>query len=654
MSSTTNTITLSHKEIIERQPTTNIGTIGSVSHGKSTTVHRISGTKTQRTQKEIEHQATIRLGYANVKLYQCPVSGEIISLSNSSKAPISKETGEPMVLIKNLSFVDCPGHEAYMATMMNGTAVMDSAILIIASNDPIFPQDQTSEHLTAITNTDIENIVCLQNKLDLVTRDEATKHHRKLRKYLDTIERTRDCKILPVSAQRNQNIDAVYNYLAYQVEEPKRDYNQKPRMTVVRTFDINHPDTSLKMIKGGVVGGTISRGVFEIGDVVEIRPGIYMKDQQGNIFCSPLITRIESLKSEDTELERAVAGGLIGVGLSIDPFFTHSDHLIGQTMGLVGHVPKIYKQITVRYRHIGMIEQMSKLDSSEPVRVVVNSLNIEAFKVDVDEESEKHSKKKNKKNKGEKGKEEKKIKTITFKLDKPVALDDGEILTVMRKYQGRYRVYYSCLFVEGEEVDGLELPQNYQELVDSNPERHYDVIDDLPPMVPKEQAELYDYNKLLDKITFLNQEEETFEVEPPIAKRSGRKTIFANFPQVVHSISHQTTVIIGRPMAENDPIRIGLSQLHERLNMETHLKEFIERELKKTITVNEFQQLVISGGYNDGNIETLMSSYLNQYVRCRQCHSMMTVLGKRNRQEANLCLKCYNINLIRNLQNLMK
>jgi len=643
-------INLSLKQIIEKQPTTNIGTIGSVSHGKSTTIHRISGTKTQRTQKEIEHQATIRLGYANVKLYQCPKSGEIIPLSNSSKAPISQETGEPMNLIKNLSFVDCPGHEAYMATMMNGTAVMDTAILIVAANDTVFPQDQTTEHLTAISNTDIENIICLQNKLDLVRKDDAIKHHYKLRKYLDEFPRTKCVNIIPVSAQRNQNIDSVYNYLAYQVKEPNRDYNKKPRMTVIRTFDINHPDTPIKMIKGGVVGGTIRHGVFEIGDIVEIRPGIYMKNDKGQIFCSPLITKIESLKSEDTNLERAVAGGLIGVGLSIDPFFTHSDHLIGQTVGLIGHVPKIYKQITVKYKHIGMIETLNKLNSSEPVRIIVNSINIEAFKVDIEENNDD----KKSKNKNKKQNDEKKSKTLTFNLEKPVALDDGEILTIMRKYQGRYRVYYSCLFVEGQEVDGLELPDNYKELVNGNIERNYTIINDLQPLFEKDQDNLYNYNLLLKKITFLNQDNETFEVEPPISKRCGKKTIFANFPQVVQSINRQTYMIISRQMVDNDPIKIGLGQLQERLNMENHLKEYIEKELKKQINFNEDRQLIIAGSFNDGNIEILLSTYLNKYVRCRQCQSMLTILGKHNRQEANLCLKCYNINLISNLQNKMK
>jgi translation initiation factor 2 beta subunit (eIF-2beta)/eIF-5 len=107
-------------------------------------------------------------------------------------------------------------------------------------------------------------------------------------------------------------------------------------------------------------------------------------------------------------------------------------------------------------------------------------------------------------------------------------------------------------------------------------------------------------------------------------------------------------------MVDNDPIKIGLGQLQERLNMENHLKEYIEKELKKQINFNEDRQLIIAGSFNDGNIEILLSTYLNKYVRCRQCQSMMTILGKYNRQEANLCLKCYNINLISNLQNKMK
>jgi len=60
-------------EIISRQATQNIGTIGHVAHGKSTLVRAISGVNTVRHQKEKIRNITIKLGYANAKLYKCPM-----------------------------------------------------------------------------------------------------------------------------------------------------------------------------------------------------------------------------------------------------------------------------------------------------------------------------------------------------------------------------------------------------------------------------------------------------------------------------------------------------------------------------------------------------------------------------------------------------
>ena len=58
-------------EIICRQATINIGTIGHVAHGKSTVVKAISGVQTVRFKNELERNITIKLGYANAKIYQC-------------------------------------------------------------------------------------------------------------------------------------------------------------------------------------------------------------------------------------------------------------------------------------------------------------------------------------------------------------------------------------------------------------------------------------------------------------------------------------------------------------------------------------------------------------------------------------------------------
>ena len=70
-------------------------------------------------------------------------------------------------LVRHVSFVDCPGHDILMATMLNGAAVMDAALLLIAGNESC-PQPQTSEHLAAIEIMKLKHIIILQNKIDLI------------------------------------------------------------------------------------------------------------------------------------------------------------------------------------------------------------------------------------------------------------------------------------------------------------------------------------------------------------------------------------------------------------------------------------------------------------------------------------------------------
>lgn len=77
-----------------------------------------------------------------------------------------------MKLIRHVSFVDCPGHDILMATMLSGAAVMDAALLLIAGNEPC-PQPQTSEHLAAIEIMKLQHIIVLQNKVDLIQEAAA-------------------------------------------------------------------------------------------------------------------------------------------------------------------------------------------------------------------------------------------------------------------------------------------------------------------------------------------------------------------------------------------------------------------------------------------------------------------------------------------------
>lgn len=98
-----------------------------------------------RFKNELERNITIKLGYANAKIYKCP-SCERPSCyraygSGKEDAPPCPECATPMDLIRHVSFVDCPGHDILMATMLNGAAVMDGALLLIAANESC-PQPQ--------------------------------------------------------------------------------------------------------------------------------------------------------------------------------------------------------------------------------------------------------------------------------------------------------------------------------------------------------------------------------------------------------------------------------------------------------------------------------------------------------------------------------
>lgn len=138
------------------------------------------------------------------------------------------------------------------------------------------------------------------------------------------------------------NIDAVNEYIVKRIPIPIRDFTSDPRLIVIRSFDVNKPGAEVDELKGGVAGGSILTGVLRIGLEVEIRPGIVTKDSQGRNKCRPIFSRIMSLHAENNLLSFAVPGGLIGVGTRIDPTLCRADRLVGQVLGAVGKLPKIY------------------------------------------------------------------------------------------------------------------------------------------------------------------------------------------------------------------------------------------------------------------------------------------------------------------------
>ena len=234
-----------------------------------------------------------------------------------------------------------------MATMLNGAAVMDAALLLVAGNEPC-PQPQTSEHLAAVEIMKLSNIIILQNKIDLVKEEAAKAQHDQIKSFVaGTVAGS--APIIPISAQLKYNIDVVCRTLVHRIPVPKRDFLSFPRMIIIRSFDVNHPGEEAATLKGGVAGGSILCGVLRLGDEVEVRPGIMTTDAEGRVRCAPILSRIISLKAESNDLQYAVPGGLIGVGLQVDPTLTRADRLVGQVLGLRGHLPDIFVEIEVDY-----------------------------------------------------------------------------------------------------------------------------------------------------------------------------------------------------------------------------------------------------------------------------------------------------------------
>ncbi|KAH0481409.1 MAG: hypothetical protein KVP17_003530 [Porospora cf. gigantea B] len=388
-------------EVISRQATINIGTIGHVAHGKSTIVRAISGVQTVRFKREKERNITIYLGYANAKVYCCENgntekcrSPECYKSypSNHVDDPVCLKCGGAMVLKRHFSFVDCPGHDILMATMLNGAAVMDGALLLVAGNESC-PQPQTSEHLAAVEIMRLKHLLILQNKVELIKKHQALQQHDEIRDFVKgTI--AQNSPIIPVSAVLQFNIDVLCEYLVTQIPVPVRDFTSSPHMIIIRSFDVNKPGEDIEDLKGGVAGGTLLKGVLRVGDEIEIRPGVITQSDSG-VVCTPIRSRIRSLFAEQNELQFAVPGGLIGVGTQLDPKLTRSDRLVGSVLGAPGHLPDIYDEIKISYyllrRLLGVKSddsraEVSKLKSKEYLMLNIGSTTVGARVKKVDKD----------------------------------------------------------------------------------------------------------------------------------------------------------------------------------------------------------------------------------------------------------------------------
>jgi len=545
------------------QPTLNVGCIGHVSHGKSTLINALSNTSTLRFSSEKKKNSTIHLGYANMKIYE--EDGELV-ITNQSR-------GE---LVKHLSFVDCPGHESYIANMLNGSSVMDFAFLIVDASDPIVLQTQAEEHLNALLMGGMNKIICLQNKIDLLNDFEVRKNKELISNFLEE-KFGLDIPIIPVSAQFKSNIDFLKNIL---VNIPERDLSQigsETFLPILRSFDINKPNQNPCQMKGGVIGGSILAGYLKVGDEVIIAPGFMKKG-----VCHPIKTKVLGINTETESLEISFPGGLIGVQLDLDSFFTKNNNLVGQVL-YQGDNLRVYDEVKLRVKQLGKYD-LKSLGRGEIIKIHCLSYFEEAEVLEY-------------------GK-----KIIKIKLRKPLVYQEGVNISIFRKINGIYKIYYLGRFEDGKMTEMKEVKiKEKEEMVFEGEEEEFSFDYD------DETYEFLLKNHFEKGIT----KEELIKIVYPKLEVKNRITYWMNIKETIKNFEENT---------RNKELGKYFYNYLKRVN-----KEF----MSDNNDIYSFKGIL---GIN--RLMEVLKQFRNDYLNCETCGSSETMIEKENKDKMKVCFKC--------------
>jgi translation initiation factor 2 subunit 3 len=392
-------------------PSANIGMIGHVAHGKTTLTEALTGKLTLTHSEELKRGITIRLGYADARVYKCKQCNRY---SPTEKCQFCMGDAE---LVRTVSFIDAPGHETLMATVLTGTSLMDGAILVIAANEKC-PQPQTREHLIAIEVAGIKNVIIVQNKIDLVDERGALHSYKEIRDFVKGTS-LQNAPVIPVSAQRRVNIDRLIATIQELIpsHQVKQEEGQKTKILIARSFDVNKPGTPMEKLTGGVLGGSIVSGALKVGDDIEIRPGV----KRGETQYKPLTTKIVGLQKAGINLPEAGPGGLLGIMTELDPALTKSDYLVGNVVGLPGSLPDATETLELEVTLLERVVGTETLSKVEPLKVG-DSLMINVGTA------------------RSVGTVESKKKTAVLKLKIPICINKGERVVISRLVSGRWRL----------------------------------------------------------------------------------------------------------------------------------------------------------------------------------------------------------------------
>ena len=247
------------KEVFQRtKPHVNVGTIGHIDHGKTTTTAAILAVQTAK-------------GLAKFKSYADIAKGGTVR-DDTKTVTIAVSHVEYETPTRHYAHIDCPGHADYIKNMITGAAQMDGAILVVSAADG--PMPQTREHILLAKQVNVPALVCFLNKCDLVDDEELLELvEMEIRDLLNKYEFAGDDIMIvrgnakgaldnPADPKFNECIGKLMDALDADVPEPARETDKPMLMAIEDVFSIEG--------RGTVVTGRIEQGVLKVGDKVQL------------------------------------------------------------------------------------------------------------------------------------------------------------------------------------------------------------------------------------------------------------------------------------------------------------------------------------------------------------------------------------------------
>ncbi len=403
------------------QPNMNIGTLGSVSDGKSTMIYQLTGIKTQKHSSEKQRNITIKPGYANLKIWYCESCEEYDSSSSDKTNLLCKYCNTDSELVNHISFVDCPGHAELILTMMGSLSLMKGSVVVISAAEPINKKPQLRQHLIASKMANIDKLIICFNKLDLITKEVAIERKKELDNLLKELE-IEPYIIIPTSFNKKLGLKYLLKAMMEVFPPHEPTTNNDTFFRITRSFDINKPGTSWQDVNGGVIGGSLINGELNIHDTVEIKPGILSKGKDGKFVCQSIITKIVSLETDGNILNKVVPGGLIGIGTEIDPYYCKNDMLSGNVMGKPGTLPNVYHEVKLKYKKLDEFDGKWEPKNGDTIFLQIGNVSVESRLAKVNKEN------------------------FTFTLLKPACIEDNSKILICRKDNGILKIVGIGLF----------------------------------------------------------------------------------------------------------------------------------------------------------------------------------------------------------------